>query len=235
MDASGRYIISGPLTREIGNIRSPIRQFLDDWLCPGLRPVQDQYREAAPPLLIPPADKQDAHPGTVGTAADWLLRFLINPQPDMHLPLMGVIGAARAGIDLADGFAEVLQHTGIPRATTAADLQAILEGIPVTSRDRFDGPRPGNALDPGDLNRACWIIALLTEVFRGGPVAAARGPLARFAGKPRPSGDDLLALAPPAGLAQLGRFRDIFTGTLLPQLAPYRARGPSSPPSPAHG
>lgn len=47
---------------------------------------------------------------------------------------------------------------------------------------------------------------------------AARGPLGRLRGGSVP-GDDLLGLAPPAGLTQLAAFRRVFETALLPQLA----------------
>lgn len=48
--------------------------------------------------------------------------------------------------------------------------------------------------------------------------AAVTGPLSRFQGR-TVTADDLLALAPPAGLDQLARFREVFESALLPQLA----------------
>lgn len=45
--------IRGPLTAEIADIRSPIRQFLGDRLTRGLRDVQRRYRQGAPPLVVP--------------------------------------------------------------------------------------------------------------------------------------------------------------------------------------
>lgn len=38
----------------------------------------------------------------------------------------------------------------------------------------FAGPVPGNGADPEHLARACWALALFTEVFRAGPAATAR-------------------------------------------------------------
>ena len=68
------------------------------------------------------------------------------------------------------------------------------------------------------LARSCWAFALLTEACRRGPVVAATGPLGRFRGG-AVSGDDLLGLAPLAGLDQLARFRRVFSATLIPLLA----------------
>jgi hypothetical protein len=87
----------------------------------------------------------------------------------------------------------------------------------------FTGPLRGSDADPEYLARACWVLALLTEVFRRGPMVAALGPLGRFQDR-RPSADELLALAPPAALDQLTAFRQVFQTALLPKLA--RRRGP---------
>jgi hypothetical protein len=67
------------------------------------------------------------------------------------------------------------------------------------------------------LARGCWALALLTEAFRS-VQAAATGPLSRFQGR-TVTADGLMALAPPAGLDQLARFREVFESTLLPRLA----------------
>ena len=84
------------------------------------------------------------------------------------------------------------------------------------------GPLRGSDADPEHLARACWVLALLTEVYRRGPMVAALGPLGRFRDR-RPPADELLALAPPAALGQLTAFRQVFETALLPKLA--RRRG----------
>jgi hypothetical protein len=84
--------------------------------------------------------------------------------------------------------------------------------------ETFAGPLPGSSAPPELLARAAWALALLTEVYRAGPVTLAAGPLGLL-----PPGTataaDLLGLAPPAGLDQLARFRRVFETALLPQLA----------------
>ncbi|HUY49790.1 MAG TPA: hypothetical protein VMV92_29420 [Streptosporangiaceae bacterium] len=81
----------------------------------------------------------------------------------------------------------------------------------------FTGPVAGSSVDQELLARGCWALALATEAFRSAQ-AAAMGPLARFQSGPV-TVDDLLGLAPPAGLDQLARFRRVFETTLIPQLA----------------
>jgi hypothetical protein len=72
-----------PLTAELEIKDSPVRHFLDERFTSGLRDVQRRYRQANPPLAVHSADRQDANPGTVGTAADWLLRFMSHPRPSL--------------------------------------------------------------------------------------------------------------------------------------------------------
>jgi hypothetical protein len=199
--------IRRPLTRELEDAGSPVRQFLDARFTSGLGDVQRRYRESAPPLAVPGVPRAEADPGTVGTAADWLLRFLICPQPELHLVVGGAAACRKAGIDVAPALAGIAGALGVPLPARPPERVRV-----------FTGPVPGSDADPGLLARSCWALALLTEAFRAGPVIAARGPLGRFRGG-SVSGDDLLGLAPPAGLTQLAEFRHVFETALLPQLA----------------
>ena len=74
-----RYVIQGPLTYELALKDSPIRQFFDDRLTPGLKDAQAAYRAGIGPLLVPGVPREAADAGTIGTAADWMLRFLVHP------------------------------------------------------------------------------------------------------------------------------------------------------------
>lgn len=65
---------------------------------------------------------------------------------------------------------------------------------------QFNGPEKGTSTEPGLLYRACWGLALLTEVYRRGPAVAAAGPISHL---PDSSARSLLAAAPEAGLEQL--------------------------------
>lgn len=53
--ASQPHVIQGPLTAQIANVRSPVRQFLGELCANGLRDVQRRYREAASELAVPGA------------------------------------------------------------------------------------------------------------------------------------------------------------------------------------
>jgi hypothetical protein len=201
------YIITRPLTRELDDTSSPVRQFLGDRFTAGLRGVQRRYREAAPPLTVPPAPPGEANPGTTGTAADWLVRFLVHPRPALHLAAAGSMFC-----NAQPALEELATMLGMTGAALSPGQRA------------FDGPVPGNGTESAQLARACWALALLTEVYRAGPAAALAGPLAPFAGphaRP-PSAAELLALGPAAGLSQLALFREVFGSVLLPALAGRR-------------
>ncbi len=205
------YVIRGSLTRELDNINSPVRQFLDERFTSGLKDLQRRFRQAAPPAVVPSAPQAEANPGTVGGAADWLLRFMVCPDPSVSL---AVAGAAHLSPGMMMGVAEVAEMLGV------ADLPGTLSmgGSPVSgSVHAFTGPVAGSSVDHELLARGCWVLALATEASRSAQ-AAAMGPLAGFPDKPLLV-DDLLALAPPAGLDQLARFRHVFETTLIPQLA----------------
>jgi len=216
--ASQPYVIQGPLTAEIAIVHSPVRQFLGELCANGLRDVQRRYREAASELAVPGAPRSEADPGTVGTAADWLLRFLVDSEPELDLVMMGAAACARAGIRLLPALAEVARALGMSLPSRPAEHVRV-----------FTGPAAGNGADAGVLARSCWVLALITEAYRGGPMVAAAGPLGRFRGAAVTS-DDLLGLAPPAGLDQLAGFRHVFSTILIPQLAARRgtwALGPT--------
>jgi hypothetical protein len=198
-------MIRGPLTAELSIKDSPVRRFLDERFTNGLREVQRRYREIGPALIVPSVDRQEANPGTIGTAADWLLRFMLYSRPSLKLAATGAaLCGSRSG--MAEALIEIAESLGY-------NAEAVLD----MGTTDFTGPTSGSDADPDQLFRACWTLALLTEMFRN-PIAAIRGPLERFRSH-RASRDELLALASPAALDQLAAFREVFASTLLPQLA----------------
>ena len=198
-------MIRGPLTAELNNKDSPVRRFLDERFTSGLRDVQRRYRQASPAFVVPSADRQEANPGTVGTAADWLLRFMLHPRPSLKLAAASAALCGRRS-GMVEALIEIAESLGY-------DPEAVLD-VSVTD---FTGPIGGSDADPGQLASACWALALLTEMFRN-PMVAMRGPLERFQGH-RASASELLGLASPAALGQLAAFREVFASTLLPRLA----------------
>lgn len=208
-----RSIISGPLSAELADIASPVRQFLNAQFTAGLRGMQRRYREAAPALVVPGSALSEANPGTVGTAADWLLRFLLHPAPHLDLAIAGAARCSGVGIQ-------------IPRRALDEILNPLGLRVPLRPSETacsFTGPRPGTTVEPDMLNRVCWMLALLTEAFRGGPAVAALGPLRRFRGRAATAAE-LLGIAPEAALSQLTQFRQIYDATLLPALVRRRGR-----------
>lgn len=231
-DEDDEVWIRGPLTSEIGTARSPVRRFLTERFASGLRDLQRQYRESAPALAVPPSG---ANPGTVGTAADWLLKFLLHPRPSLAVPHRGarLCDIAQHQPDkrtlslLGDeeGMLAPLRGIALSLGLAPSEVAASpnLAGQHSENRDQlaFTGPVPGSVADAEHLARACWALALFTEVFRGGPVVAAHGPLGQFEGR-CPSAAELLDLAPSSALGELAGLRQVFETVLLPRLAVRR-------------
>ncbi len=78
--------VRGSLNALVKDHRSPVRRFLAARFSAGLHGVQRRYRESVPELAVPSGG---ARPGTVAGAADWLLRFLVHPAPDLDLVMAG--------------------------------------------------------------------------------------------------------------------------------------------------
>ena len=189
-----RYVIRGPLTTELALKDSPIRRFFDDRLIPGLKDAQGAYRAAAGPLMVPGVPREAADAGTIGTAADWMMRFLVHPNPSLRLAAQG---ASLCGM--------------LP----ALEELALMLGFRDSGAAQFTGPARGSGAEPDLLYRACWGLALLTEVYRRGPAIALTGPIARL---PARSARSLLDTAPDAGLQQLTELRGVMESALLPAI-----------------
>lgn len=187
-----------PITQELKNAKSPVRAFFDEWF-PHTQEVRRRYRQEAASLTVP---SSGAAAGTVGTAADWLLRFLLHPHPDVRVAMAGAS-------DLGDFHVVALTELARQLGATLPDQQAAVA---------FTGPVAGSTVDQEVLARGCWALALLTELYRS-PQAYRYSPLAA-APPPVEGADDLLALAAPPALLELARFREVFEDTLIPRLAP---------------
>lgn len=87
----------------------PVRHFFDERFSAGLREVQRRYRQSSTALSVPPGQ---ANPGTVGTAADWMLRFLAQPQPDLYVAVAGAVISERAGIHVCQPWSSSRSHWG---------------------------------------------------------------------------------------------------------------------------
>jgi hypothetical protein len=155
MAVMSRYVIRGPLTYELSLKDSPIRQFFDDRLAPGLKDVQADYRTKAGPIIVPGVPREAADAGTIGTAADWMMRFLVHPSPSLRL---AAHGASLSGM--------------LPALKEVAFMLGLRDG----GSDQFTGSAHGARTEQDLLYRACWGLALLTEVYRRGPEIAVIGP-----------------------------------------------------------
>jgi hypothetical protein len=198
-----------PLTEELKDLDSPVRQFLDRRFTGGLPEVQRRYRAGAQVLVVPGVARETADPGTIGTAAEWLLRFVLHPRPTLRLASEGaMLYGPQAGL------------TGV-LVDIAASLGQGYDAFEETDSDFFIGPIVGARTDPEYLARVCWFLALLTEAYRGVPAVAVAGALGKFRFR-QPSVDEVLHMAPKAAIGQLSDFRHVFEATLAPQLATRR-------------
>lgn len=164
--------------------------------------MQQRYREAVGGLTVPTAE---ANSGTVGTAFDWLVRFLVHPEPRLDL---AAIGAANCSPHMLTAFCDLAARLGI-RPNDLYPAEAV--GGPVT----FAGPASASTADEDLLARSCWALALLTEVFRGGLVPGS--PLSSINAS-TVTAEDLLALAPPQALDQLTQLHRGAEARLTPEL-----------------
>ncbi|GIF63901.1 hypothetical protein Ais01nite_19360 [Asanoa ishikariensis] len=165
--------------------------------------LQARYRESVGPLVVAGGR---ANPATIGSAFDWMVRFMTHPRPDLRLALRG----ART-----------------PAVRVAVRELALMLGYredPGTPR--FEGPVSDTEIDHELLARACWSLALLTDVYRVGLVPGS--PLAELGSSV--TADRLLELAPLNAIDELRELRASAQSTLMPALAARRgawALGPT--------
>ncbi len=181
-----------PVTAELRDSNSLVVKFMKARF-PNLRDVQRRYRQDAPGLVVAPVARTEADPGIIGTAADWLMRFLVHPSPDLTLARYGTSSSLEPlDNSVMNLFEEVVRTIGMGREVSS-----------------FEGPVVGSTLDAELLARCCWGLAMLTHVFRIGPPA-----LLALAGH-----NSLESLVPAAGLSQLAALRAVMERELVPRLA----------------
>lgn len=195
----------GPLTAELRNTKSPVTLFIKQCF-PHVKQVQQRYRDSVGPLAVAGGD---AHPGTLGTAFDWAVRFLVHPQPSLDLALIGVV---RRVPQIGIAAIEMGERLGV-----MPGRDALGDGLGV---GRFDGPAAGSTVDDETLLRGCWALALLTEVYRVGGIVPG-SPLCEL-DPDRVRAADLLALASPSGVTELEQLCQLARTALLPHLAVRR-------------
>jgi hypothetical protein len=204
------------LTSELDKPRGPVARHLRERF-PLRRALQGPYREATArvPPLLPPDGAKIAY-GTLGTAFDWRVRFLLDPHPDLRLAFLGAALLGRGWLELA---AELLSELGgsLQVRLRVGGEQESRPAVGSAPRRAFAGAAPGRAttLGPERLARACYALALFTEVFRTGLRSGSRlGMLT-----PTASLDDLLALAGDDEVADLLALTEAARRNLLPAVA----------------
>lgn len=189
------------MTYEVKDVRSPVAVWLRTTF-PAAKEVQAEFRLAAgPQRVVMPAG---VAPGTQGAAIDFWLRMLVDPNPSIALPLMGLLSGRvpcmRAGRELlAD-----LAAGDTPRRVADGGVELRM--------------RPAGFAERGDewWARVCYALALLVELYRAPSVEHSR--LMRLT---ESSGaTDLLALATEAEVTDLVAMRDLAVERLLPGLPP---------------
>lgn len=140
-------------------------------------------------------DSAGADAATLGTAFDIAVRFLLDPA----------VAPETAMIGFGDQ----------PSALTT--IAAVIDVAAAAARS---GPAGAERLD-----RACWALALTTEVYRVG--LTARSPLRPLLATRRFGPGELLALAPADALRQLRDLRALAEKGLFPHLSPPYVLGPT--------
>jgi hypothetical protein len=181
------------LTREVKNTKSPVAVWLRTQF-PHHREIQTAYRIAAGSCRVMPS--RSVALGTQGAAIDWWLRFLVDPEVSLRLPLVVLKMHRPPGTEA--GLA-LLDELGV--ATENAAAQA---GRPDRHQDRPDEW----------WARVCYALALFVEIYRNRMWENTR--LTSLG--PGSTVDDLLALANDDEVIDLIAMRDLAREHLLPAL-----------------
>ena len=186
-----------PLTASLKDKASPVRVFLDRFST--CREIQNSYRVSVGSLVV---EGSAAHPGTVGTAFDWMTRFLVHPNPSLTLAILGAAHVPTAKKAIQDLF--LLLGYDQP------------DGRLHAGTEQFIGPTSGSLLAPELLARGCWAFSLLTENYRTGLIPGSPLTTINLA---TATAEQLLDLAPPAAVTELLALRANAEANLLPALA----------------
>lgn len=199
------------LTEALKVAGSPLRTHLAERF-PNTKNVFTRYKEEVGPLLVPASVVSvGSGSGTVGGAYDYLVRFLVDPAPDVSLP---AVGAWRCGGRMLIALSELATTLG-----TSVPSDEELDGPKPTTE--FNGPHLPSVTDPELLARGCWALSLLTELARGVPVEAS---VLADLNPATVTSENLIGLASPAALDQLAALRQQAEKVLLPALAPKTGR-----------
>jgi hypothetical protein len=197
------------LTRELKQPHSLIRGYLDGRF-PNVRRLQRPYARCTADLT-----PSEPRPGariayqTLGDAFHWQLSLLADPAPELHCAFAG---ARHGGPEHLRLFRELMAE--VSGRLTIGDRS---RARPPDSAVPAAGHRASraSALTAERLARACWALAMFTQVYRAGLFL--RSPLRTLA--PPASLDELLALPSDDEIADLLALGDSARRALLPALA----------------
>ena len=128
------------LTRAIADTSSPLRRYMDQSF-PHTGPLRKEFQAGAQGILV---EAGSSNPGTIGTAFDLMMRFRIHPRSSPSEPLRAIYALS--------GHSVALRFFG-PRA-----IRGVIHEAQVAA----------GLGDTRSLARACWSLALATEVYRAG-------------------------------------------------------------------
>lgn len=187
------------LTYEVKDRQSPVAA----WLCatfPDGKEIQTRFRvEAGSQRVMMPAG---VAPGTQGAAIDFWLRMLVDPQPSLALPLIGLLSGRAPGMSAGKELLAELAAGERPRPLPGGGVEFRM--------------RPAELAGRGDQwwARACYALALMVELRR--TLALENSRLQRLDERSRVA--DLLELATDAEVTDLIAMRDLAREQLLPAL-----------------
>jgi hypothetical protein len=179
--------------------QSPVAVWLSATF-PQHKEIQTQFRIAAgPQRILMPAG---VAPGTQGSAIDFWLRMLIDPQPSIALPLVGLLSGRAPCVRAGKELLSELAAGEPPQRTADGDVELRM--------------RPAGFADRGDewWARVCYALALLVELYRAAAVEHSR----LMSLDARSGAADLLDLANDAEVADLVAMRDLAREQLVPAL-----------------
>lgn len=187
------------LTYEVKDRQSPVAAWLSTTF-PEHREIQAQFRiGAGRQRVLMPAG---VAPGTQGAAIDFWLRMLVDPQPSIALPLIGLLSGRAPCTAAGKDLLHELAAGQAPRRLPDGEVELRM--------------RPAAFADRGDAwwARMCYALALLVELYRAATVEHSR----LMGLHERSRAADLLALANDAEVADLIAMRDLALEQLLPAL-----------------
>ncbi|MFI6783758.1 hypothetical protein [Micromonospora sp. NPDC050276] len=187
------------LTYEVKDRQSPVAAWLGVTFAQH-KEIQAEFRVAAgPQRVVMPAG---VAPGTQGAAIDFWLRMLVDPQPSIALPLVGLVSGRAPCLRAGRELLHELAAGESPHKTAGGEVELRM--------------RTAGFADRGDewWARVCYALALLVELYRAASVENSR--LMRL--NESSGSGDLLALANDVEVADLVAMRDLAVERLLPAL-----------------